>query len=341
MRTVLRVGIILGLLGGALAYLAARFAAFTVAGVLFLVGILAGLAVAKWLEWTWYGRQTEATLKATGTAVVLTAAGALAGFFTAPHRDTAAMVRESHLGRLSFEKLAASLAFAGPVAGPVLGVLLTGAIGFGLGVLATWVFAWDKSLTKVHKVAQARLAAQALRRGWHGTTPVPTLPSSITAGPAWQAIGSSPPAVNIPSGPLSMTGAPIPGAPPIEEPQKDWRTLPPAPSHSREDPDSSSSRRRKKVNEGPVELGSLAETGMHPQADDARLKDAMREAMAMWSSDEKSSWTDDAAPDGEVEEDDQPTERRKRAAAKSEFLNSGNTGKSKARKKNDTRDWLC
>ena len=64
MRSVVRVGAIAGALGCLLAYPLALRAALVVVPGLLLLGLGTGLAMAKWLEWGWYGKQPKAGLRA-------------------------------------------------------------------------------------------------------------------------------------------------------------------------------------------------------------------------------------------------------------------------------------
>src|SRR5262245_9958848 len=86
MRTVVRVGLITGVVGGGALYGLQRFVAVGVVLGIVAVGIVAGLGTAKWLEWPWYGRQLQAGLRAGGLACGLAGSGALLSLLiTGPH----------------------------------------------------------------------------------------------------------------------------------------------------------------------------------------------------------------------------------------------------------------
>lgn len=182
MRAILRVGLGVGA-AGFLALFALPLAAGLVVlpGVL-VVGLAAGLAMAKWLPWSWYGRQPAAGLRAGTIAVALAAAGALISLIGfAPH-DSAALAARSHLLTLDLGPAVARFAVLGWLGLDVLGVLLCALAAVGLAVAVTQVFAWSKSARAVRIVNQARALAQALQRGetWEPVTS--SLPALVERG---------------------------------------------------------------------------------------------------------------------------------------------------------------
>jgi hypothetical protein len=317
MRSILRVGAPAAVLGCLVMYLTAHAAGLVVAPGVVALGIVTGLAMAKWLEWPWFGRQLEAGFKA-GTVACIPAGlvGLLTLVVQGPH-DLAQLAGISHLGSLSVARPVTSLGFGGWISADILGVVLAVALGVGAATLATMVTAWSKSARTVRKVAQAHEAAQALRRGSWGpasTAQVPSFPSSLSAGSAWQGLSS--PSVPVPSPAAPWNGSTKPSLPPIvtataQQPATRNPTPPPA----------------------------------NTPTTDEELRAAMREALAMWGDDsgETAAVSVDASAsggDGSADADvgEQPTVRRKRNPKASQFLNDA---KKKGRKKTDTRDWLC
>jgi len=317
MRSVIRVGAPAAVLGCLSMYLTAHAAGLVVALALVALGIVTGLAMAKWLEWSWFGRQLEAGFKAGITACIPAGLAALVALVLQGPHDLAQLADMSHVGSLSVERVVTALGFGGWVTADILGVVLAIALGVGAATLTTVVAAWSKSARTVQKVTQAHEAAQALRRGSWGPAPtsqVPAFPSSLAAGSAWQGLSS--PSVPLPSAANPWANPAQPSAPPV---------VTAAARHGG----------------APKPTPPPANT----PASDEELRAAMREALAMWgeetgetaavSAEAPSSGADGSADAEAVE---QPTVRRKRNPKASQFLNDA---KKKGRKKTDTRDWLC
>jgi len=321
-----------GALGCLLAYPLALRASLVVVLGLLLVGLGAGLAMAKWLEWGWYGRQFEAGLKAGMFACVPAALAALLALLAQGPHDVAELADRSRLGPLDLAPVARALGFLNWGGVDLVGALVGGALAVGVATLATWAFAFSKSTRAVQVIAQAHQAAQALRRGTWGPSsapvPVPSFPSMLAVGAQWQGATSQQATVT--------GGAPWGGA--AQPPSAgDFPSMPTAPSiplpaqapavHAPPAATAPPSRPPQGV---PAPAGT--------PLDDEQLRAAMREALAMWG--DESGVHGDEAP-GRNGQDDQPTERRKRPAKGSRFLNDSAGGKKRGRKKSETRDWLC
>lgn len=182
MRTILRVGLGVGAASFLALFALGLAAALIVLPGLLLAGVIAGLAMAKWLPWAWYGRQPAAGLRAGTIAAALAATGALIALLGfAPH-DTAALAARSHLLGLDLSAALAPFAVLGWLGLDVLGVLLSGLAAVCLAVAATQLFAWSKSARAVRIVNQARALAQALQRGetWEPVTS--SLPALVERG---------------------------------------------------------------------------------------------------------------------------------------------------------------
>jgi hypothetical protein len=327
MRSVMRVGAIGAVMGCLTAFPLALRAGLVVIPLLLLLGVGAGLAMAKWLDFAWFGRQIEAGWKVGAIACVPAGVLALLTLLIQGPHDLNALVDASRLGGVDMGSLARFFGFAGWAGADIFGVLLGTAAAVGLATLTTLVFAISKSARAVQVITQAREAAQALRRGTWGPTQtsvaVPALPSTLSVGAVWQGMTSpSTPAVgsNVPwKSPASLGATSAAASPSLPFAQSD----PPGDAPSPAD---------------------LLPPPANRASEEEQLRAAMREALAMWGEETgehaatPAANSSAAAPTDEVE---QPTERRKRAPKQSAFLNAGVGGKKRARKTAATRDWLC
>lgn len=203
MRTLLRIGGILGGAGFVALYALQTGTALAVAAGIPLIGLLAGLGAAKWLPRDWYGRQFKAGLRAGMLASGLAALGALLSLLLLGPRAIPTLAAHSHLASLTLAPIVQALAFLTWAGVDILLVVVAAALGCALAAVAAQVFAWSKSAEAVRVVQQARLAAQALNHddAWQ---PRPT------GAPL---LGQPVPALGVPSssnltGMTSMTGAP-------------------------------------------------------------------------------------------------------------------------------------
>ncbi len=347
MSNVYRVGLLLGVIGALAIYALGRMAALAAGVGVVAVGLLAGLAMAKWLEWGWFGRQLEAGLRA---GIIACSLGAVAGLVTliaqGPH-DVATLATQSHLGALNLAPLAHGLGGLGWLGVDIVVLVLGCLAGIALAVGTTEVFAFGKNRAAVDSVSQARMAAEALRAGrpWSATVsrPITQAPSALSAGTQWM---TSSPSVPLASNGPRMTNAPRATNAPA--PQSAAQAYPgdsqalanfytsPASVPQPTPP----SKRRQTAAPEPVNEQPTGDEAMNYLNDETRLREAMREALSMWADE-----TEDGA-------EDQPTQRRKRDPKgestreskrepnPSAFLNAEQRPKSR-RKKTNTRDWLC
>jgi hypothetical protein len=341
MSNVYRVGLLLGA-GGALAIFAlGRTVALTAAVGVLAVGLLTGLAMAKWLEWSWFGRQVEAGLRA---GLIACSLGAIAGLITlvalGPH-DVAALAAQSRLGGLNLAPLAHTLGGLGWVGVDIVVLFVACVIGIALAIGTTAVFAIGKNRAAVDSVSRARQAAEALRAGrpWSATSALSVSPNALSAGAQWMTSPQSAPLGT--NGPRMTnaprrTNAPAPQASVQayggdSEALADLYTAPVQPA--------SPSMRRQTAAE-PVASQPTGDEAMNYLNDETRMREAMRDALSMWA---------DETEEGATE---QPTQRRKRDPKSdskrepnpSAFLNADRAEqrpKRSARKKTNTRDWLC
>lgn len=202
MRGILLVGIVAGIVcGGALALLALAGALVAAPGLL-LTGIIAGLAMAKWLPWSWYGRQAAAGLRAGELACGLAGAILLVVLLTAGPRSVPDLEAHSRFLGLSLASWVHALGFVGWVGADLLLCVGAALVGVGLATGVCVLFALGKSARVVAAIADARDAAQALQRGRNLSMPLPgfALPSAPPASGLWHAT------------PLPNGGGPVAGS---------------------------------------------------------------------------------------------------------------------------------
>ena len=341
MSNVYRVGLLLGAMGALAIFALGRMAALTAAVGVVAVGLLAGLAMAKWLEWDWFGRQIEAGLRA---GIIACSLGAIAGLVTLiaqGPRDISTLAAQSHLGGLNLAPLAHTLGGLGWLGVDIVALFLACLIGIALAVGTTEVFAIGKNRAAVDAVSRARQAAESLRAGrpWSATVsrPVTQAPSALSAGAQWM---TSPQSAPLTTNGSRMTNAPRRTNAPApqasvqtyggdSEALADFYTAPAQPA--------APSKRRQTAAPEPVDAQPTGDEAMNYLNDETRMREAMRDALSMWA---------DETEEGATE---QPTQRRKREPKgdskrepnPSAFLNAEQRPKRSARKKTNTRDWLC
>ena len=209
MSNVYRVGLLLGAIGALAIFALGRMAALTAAVGVVAVGLLAGLAMAKWLEWDWFGRQIEAGLRAGLIACSLGAVAGLVTLIAQGPRDISTLAAQSHLGGLNLAPLARTLGGLGWLGVDIVVLFLACLVGIALAVGTTEVFAIGKNRAAVDAVSQARQAAEALRAGrpWSATVsrPITQAPSALSAGAQWM---TSPQSAPLTTNGSRMTNAP-------------------------------------------------------------------------------------------------------------------------------------
>lgn len=350
MRTIIRVGVIVGgLWFVALFALQAAVALVVLVGVI-AAGICAGLAIAKWLDRAWYGKQLLAGLRAGAIASGTAGLAALVALLAMGPHDVTTLAARSHAFGLNLGAVARALGFAGYIGVDILGTLAAVALGAGLAAVMAQIFAWSKSAKAIRIVAQARLAAQVTRQDDERapySTGAPTLaagqpvhaavllnqkatgayavPASTSQGnvipfpdPLFPAASSMPrlaPDYAPPSSPTLTPPTPIAPRRPFASPEP---VAPAAWSANTGEPDDTLAGL---FPTGPEETPARKVSRARPVSQD--LTDAMRDALAMWA------------------EENEPSEPAARDANKSEFLNTATPAPKRGRKKSDTRDWLC
>lgn len=324
MQSVLRVGVVAGVLGSVALYGLARTSGLVAAYGIILLGFAAGLAMAKWLDWSWYGRQLEAGAQAGALACIPAAALSLVALLSQSAHSVGALETNSHLGPLTAGGLAHAFGFSGWAGADILSIVFSTLFAIGLAALTSIVMAWSKSGRAVRSVNQAHEAARSLRGGtWAPalTTAVPAVQGTSASIPAWQGVqsqsaGRAEASQAWPAVPPQTTAQPALGAPaPVTFSPSD-QTIP---------------RGSKPPANSP--------------ANDEQLRAAMREALSMWGDE---SGEHEAGPPSESGDSSESSakngksgatgEKRRRAPHASQFLNDA---KKRGRKKTDTRDWLC
>lgn len=216
MRTLMRVGGILGCAGFVALYALQTATALAVVAGIPLVGLLAGLGAAKWLPREEYGRQLRAGLRAGLLACGLAALGALLSLLLLGPRDIPTLAARSNVVGLDLAPVVRTLALLTWAGVALLLVLLAAALGCGLAAISAQIAGWSKSAEAVRVVRQARLAAQALNRddAWQsGVTgaPLPHSGQPVHASTLLRQLGV--PVLGTPSA-SHLTGMPgVTGAP--------------------------------------------------------------------------------------------------------------------------------
>lgn len=374
MRSILRVGIIVG--GAAFVALFALQAAFAlvVAAGVVLAGLCAGLGAAKWLERGWFGRQFAAGLRTGIIAAGMAGIGALLALLTQGPRSTGQLSAQSHIFTLDFAPIVRAVAFAGPAGADIIIILLATLLGIGLAAVVAQIGAWGKDRHAIQVIAQARLAAQTSLRGdaWAASSMPGAASGTQTTGAYAQLTVGSP---SIP---------PISGPHPIQPPQSvaPGFALPDVPPVTQAPPSAARSARTGVQPVHPAPATPLGKQKLVPQQDpdefkptepampaisaqsnqpaqdskghrtprkpsDARsansqLTDAMREALATWAADNAAAnQADQNNQEQQENANDAAPNPQKRTPQPSAYLNSTPPVPPKRARKKQNTDWLC
>ncbi len=322
MRTVMRTSVPLSVVAALALYgvqLVAGIAAMV--GVV-IVGVIAGLCVAKWLERTWYGRQLEAGARAGAIAcgvAGLSAALYLLGQSSGSMYDLAD--RSRPLGE-SFTSFVLSLSPLGPVGAIIASAVVATLLGVASAALTAQVFAWGKDKRSVTVIEQARLAAQAMKPGEFGAQ-ISSTGERTPSASSVQLYGRMGTISRATSGPIVRMNA---GPAPRPE-------LPPADSSTFDswgdeaDPNATQAGTKQKPAAKRGKAAPPRHTSNARAAEDA-LNTEERAALLAW---------EEEINGGSL------TELKPREPKKSAFLNDPLEAPAprRNRKKNNTRDWLC
>lgn len=350
MRASIRSGAIIGAVASVALCLLQPHIALLVAFGVAAAGVLAGLAVAKWLDLEQYGRQLEEGVRAGALAAGLPGLCALISLLVLGPHDVATLALRSRVSGVGLSSTISQLTTLGWAGLDVLFVVSATVAGILLAAAFAQTFAWSKSRHAAQVIRQARLTARVLQRGetWEPVPasqpsvlsaltgvgiPVPTgLPPIATAAFATGAVpaaflsAAQPLQSSIVQWPASPrpTGSPLPaaaGKPLAAAFAASVATIPaqdpePVPASEPDLPLGETGKRvkRKTSRARPVE----------PQ-----LTDDVRKALAAWA--EQNPEAAGAVKVGG------------RTAVASSYLNSEPPMPmpKRNRKKNETRDWIC
>jgi hypothetical protein len=319
MRTILRVGIIIGGTAFVTLYALQAAIALAVAPGVILAGVCAGLGTAKWLERPWFGRQLAAGLRTGIIAVGMAGVGALLALCTEGPHSTHQLAERSHLFRVDLGPAINTLSGIGWIGVDILVISLAMAAGIAAAMAIVQVGAWTKSRRAIQVVAQARLAATGAvyddRPGVSGWFGAASTPASTPAR-----AGTQPRQVD--------SGSPY-GDKPLALPATSARVSEIGPTRSR-------AARRRTSEARPAEN---------------QLNEAMREALATWAGDNATAAPADPSlgsaestrartPQPSSYPNSTPPAPSKRAPLPSEYLNSTPPAPSKRARKKQNTEWL-
>jgi hypothetical protein len=328
MRTITRTGVTLSIVAALALYGVQLVAALVVAGGIVLVGALAGLCVAKWLERDWYGRQLDAGARAGAIACGVGGVSALFYLLGQGPHSVADLAARSHLLGLDLGPVITPLSSLDWTGIDILMISAAVIAGILMSAIVAQLAGWSKSGRAVRVITQARQAAQALQRA-DGRGAAATL-RPATSGPQLYATGAPLPAPVHESAEWDGLGLPGASAPKAAKPRS-WRSAAPAVS-----PVASQTATPRPAN---VHRPSDARSAKESLTDEARL------ALSSWEDELDAFDSDPALPDFsalESDEGDTITETVRKPNP-STFLTSPppvNPGKRK-RKRQNTGDWLC
>jgi hypothetical protein len=358
MRTIRRMILILGCIGFITLYVAQNGVALAATPLVVLIGVLAGLAVAKWLPWGWYGRQFAAGVRGGIVACGLAAAGVLLSLVgTGPH-SVAALAARSHLPGIDLTPVVMSL---GAPSWFMPYLLLTTFFAVGgilvAGVVAQ-VFGWSKNVHTVRIINQAHNAAAGIHRSqtWAPTSnSTPSLGSYLNSaapsfGPASHP-GLVVSGIGVTAAQQAITHAPVSGGrrvrargmsdAPFEQQPAYLAPLPPMPFDFDE---SAASEPLPPIPPMSAPPAPPRRTNSGVQAVSASMTEELRRALDRWDGEveptnEMAEPTETSPTKKTASKAKVPAKRQPKASA---YLNSEPPATPRRnRKKQDTRDWLC
>ncbi|HEX8733444.1 MAG TPA: hypothetical protein VF725_15450 [Ktedonobacterales bacterium] len=315
MRTVTRIGLTLSVVAVLALYGLQLVAGLGVIVGIIAIGALAGLAVAKWLERGWYGRQLEAGARA--GAIACGVAGLASAAYLLGQRPAGieALAARSRLPGISLAPLVHALSPLGVAGADIASVVVATLVGVALAAVLAQVFGWGKDKRSQRVIAQARLAAQAQQHEELGAQTTPT--GARSPSPSVQLFGRQSSATNGPA-PASSAGS-----------RRVRRTA--GPDTEAETPDA------------PRTFESWGDTAVSPAISPAAPSPKKRDSSHARSADDAITAEERAALlawEAALEAESEPGAPRKPNA--SAFLNEQNAAPPRRnRKKQNTRDWLC
>jgi hypothetical protein len=352
MRTILRSGGLCGLLGAVAAVALQLPMGLGIIWFIPLVGFCAGLAVAKWLQRDWYGRQLGAGIRAGAAAAAIAGLAAILALALGGPRDTATLLAQSNLSRVTPQSAASTVASLGWLGTDLLTVAAAALLGIILAGLVTQLAGWSKSRRAIEVVEQARRAAEMLAQSAPQLPPAPVLP--LLGRPTGVPLTSAhPTGVPLPTG-IRRTGAPV-GAQTADA----LTHVSPAPRQARTavqtPPPSPSSRRSPMPEPAPAAMTETPADDQPPaprvrrrssaRPVEQQLTGEMRAALEAWAEQHGTSDETPAVLEGDPAVFDgdpgAPVPETARTPQASMYLNDPAPRSKRIRKKNQTRDWIC
>ena len=360
MRAIRRTTIILSCIGFVALYGLQYVAALAVTPLIVVVGLLTGLAVAKWLPWAWYGRQFAAGARVGVITCGLSAAGVLLSLIGSGSHNLPVLAARSHLSGIDLSSLVASLGAPGWFTPYVLLTVFFTIGGVLLAGVVAQIFSWSKNVRTVRAIKQAHDAAASLHRipTWGpASNNVPSiggywnavLPSSGPASHPGHLPGAAFASINQPSGSrASISGGQASRVRsahdvPFEQPSTYLAPLPPLEFDEQVEFDEQDTAALLPPMPEPI---PLRRTTSGVQAVQTAMTDDLQSMLDQWENDsakaeqeqETSEQTKSASPKKSSTTKKTPSKRQPKASA---YLNSGPPAPRRSRKKQDTRDWLC
>src|SRR6476661_6731239 len=185
MRTIRRTVILLGCIGFVILFALQYVIALAATPLIAAVGIIAGLVIAKWLPWPWYGRQFAAGVRGGLVVCGLAAAGMFLSSVATGTQSVEALAERSHLSDIGLTQLVngfGELAWFMPCLAltaffTIGGILLAGVV--------TQIVGWSKNVRTVRVIREAHNSASLLHRS---QTWAPASNSSPAVGGYWNSI---------------------------------------------------------------------------------------------------------------------------------------------------------
>jgi hypothetical protein len=379
MRTIRRTVILLGCTGFVILFALQYVIALAATPLIAAVGIIAGLLIAKWLPWSWYGRQFAAGVRGGLVVCGLAAAGMVLSSVATGTQSVETLAERSHLSDIGLAQLVNSF---GELAWFMPCLALTAFFTIGgilLAGVVTQIVGWSKNVRTVRVIREAHNSASLLHRS---QTWGPASNSSPAVGGYWNSIlPSATPASHpglLATGTTGTMGA-ARHRPPAHLPvsagassrgRAKWDEqfeqepvyLAPLPPEDVEAPEPLAPLQTSEPESEPIPPRRF-NSGAYPVQ--FAMTDDLRNALDRWDSEPEHPDVDQSEADQsqvlqpEAESDEvaavpgktsttkkTPTSRAKtpskRTPKASAYLNSDQSAAPRrSRKKQDTRDWLC
>lgn len=308
MRTITRTGVTLSVVAALALYGLQLIAGLLVTVGIIIIGVVAGLCVAKWLERDWYGRQLDAGARA--GAIACGVAGLSSALYLLGQGPSSidTLAAHSQLLGISLAPLALALSPLGVSGADVVSVVIATLLGVALAALTAQVFGWGKDKRSLRVIAQARLAAQSQQFGELGAQATPS--GERPPSPSVHLYGRS-----TPTGAPSASG--VLGAP----------SAAPAPLAFKSWDDAADAKATKPPKPKPAAQNLQRRRDTNARSADKAITTDEHAALLAW--------------EAALADESQPGATSAREPKASAFLNEPLPAPRRNRKKQNTRDWLC